>query len=88
VANGPSAGICYSADVQVDTDGDGYGNPCDGDFNNDAAVNSSDTIIFFTDLMTGASTPGTGTDMSCDAAVNSTDVLLFFPQLGQGFPGP
>jgi hypothetical protein len=73
---------------QVDTDGDGYGEPCDGDFNFDTAVNSSDVALFGPDLGNGTSTPGTGTDMNCDTAVNSSDVVLFGPQLGLGSPGP
>jgi hypothetical protein len=80
--------MCYSAGVQVDTDGDGHGDTCDGDFSHDGAVNSSDVLIFNPDLGTGTSTPGTGTDMNCDGAVNSSDQVLFNPQLGQGFPGP
>jgi hypothetical protein len=88
IANGPAAGTCYSAGVQVDTDGNGYGDICDGDFNHDGAVNSSDVLVLNADLGTGTSTPGTGTDMNCDGAVNSSDAVLFNPQLGQGFPGP
>jgi hypothetical protein len=88
IANGPDFGICYSGGVQVDDDGDGYGNPCDGDFNNDNAVNSSDVVVIGPDLGSGLPTPGTGTDMNCDGAVNSSDVVLFGPQLGRGAPGP
>jgi unsaturated chondroitin disaccharide hydrolase len=88
MANGPDAGICYSDGVQRDTDGDGHGNPCDGDFDNDAVVNASDVFVFGPDLGTGTSTPDSGTDMNCDGVVNSSDVGLFGPQLGLGAPGP
>ncbi|MHC4179691.1 MAG: dockerin type I domain-containing protein [Planctomycetota bacterium] len=73
---------------QVDTDGDGNGNPCDGDLNNDTAVNSTDQVALNTDLKTGSSTPGSGSDMNCDTAVNSTDQTLLNAQLKIGAPGP
>jgi hypothetical protein len=73
---------------QVDTDGDGNGNPCDGDLNNDTTVNSSDQLVLNTDLKTGSSTPGSGSDMNCDGAVNSTDQTLLNGQLKIGAPGP
>jgi hypothetical protein len=88
MANGPLAGICYAAGVQIDSDGDGYGNPCDGDFNNDTAVDSSDIVVFSADLGPGTPSPGAATDMNCDGAVNSSDIDLFGPQLGQNEPGP
>ena len=88
VANGPSAGSCFSGGVQVDTDGDGYGNPCDGDFDNDEAVNSNDAVILQSDQESGTSTPGSGTDMNCDGVVDSKDAALFAPQIGAGEPGP
>jgi hypothetical protein len=88
VANGPWAGSCYGAGTQIDSDGDGHGNPCDGDFNNDGVVNGSDIPVFIPDLGLGSPTPGAGTDMDCDAVVNSRDILLFGAQLGLGLPGP
>jgi hypothetical protein len=87
IADGPDTGICYSSDVQMDTDGDGYGNPCDGDFNNDGVVNSCDVLRFIADLH-WALDSGIGTDMDSDGLVNSSDVVLFGPQLGAGVPGP
>ena len=86
----PQAGPPYPNGVkfiQQDTDGDGNGDTCDGDFSDDGAVNSTDVVILNADLVTGVPTPGTGTDMNCDGAVNSTDSVLYNPQAIQGAPG-
>jgi len=79
IANGPSAGVCYSAGVQIDTDGDGYGNICDGDFNNDGVTNATDATIFNVDFNAGID-GGRGTDMSCDGVVNASDATIFNAQ--------
>ena len=68
---------------QVDTDADGFGNRCDGDFNNDCIVNSADLgfmkMVFFT------SNPDA--DLNGDGAVNSAD-LGIFKQFFFAPPGP
>ena len=69
---------------QHDTDGDGYGNRCDGDFNQDGVVNPTDLGImranFFVvgDLVT---------DLNGDGVTNSGDLGIFRTQFF-GTPGP
>ena len=74
---------------QLDEDGNGIGNPCDGDFNQDGAVNSTDVVARFAiDLGTTIPTPGWGTDMNCDGAVNTSDIPFYSAQAGlPGAPG-
>jgi hypothetical protein len=74
-----------------DTDNDGYGNYCDGDFNNDKAVNATDfTARFLPDFKAGTDkVPIDGTDMNCNGVVSATDYIPhFLPQFKQGKPGP
>jgi hypothetical protein len=79
---------------QCDTDSDGYGNHCDGDFDNTGVprVNSIDfSSYFLLDLQTGVDMLNRGTNMSCDGipAVSVSDYSLYFaPQLALGYPGP
>ena len=62
-----------------DSDIDGYGNICDGDFNNDLAVNGTDFNPIFLNAFTSGSmatnTDGnpSGEDMNCDGALNGAD---------------
>lgn len=74
--------------IGCDTDGDGYGNACDGDFNNDGSVALGDFGTFggtFGD--TGA--PGSlVTDLNCDGSVALGDFGIFGTQFGLGAPGP
>lgn len=69
--------------VQRDTDGDGYGNLCDGDLNNDGAVNFADLGI----LKSVFFTADPDADLDGNAAVNFADLgilkSLFFAE-----PGP
>jgi hypothetical protein len=69
-----------------DTDCDGYGNMCDGDFNSDMFVNGIDFGLFFPDFLADSDS-GIGSDMNCDTFVNGIDFGLFFPQFLQGVPG-
>ena len=77
-----------------DTDVDGYGNACDGDFNQSNTSDATDFgTIFLPDFVSGTDA-GTGTDMNCGTTgganvVDATDFSGFFlPQFTQGVPGP
>lgn len=74
--------------ASCDTDQDGYGNACDGDFNNNGSVSVTDFVSFFSPDL-GGPDGGTGTDMNCNGTVTVTDFLppYFSDQLG-GSPGP
>jgi hypothetical protein len=58
---------------QRDTDGDGFGNRCDGDLNNDNIVNVTDQNLLKARFMT--SDPHA--DLNGDGTVNSLDLGLF-----------
>lgn len=73
---------------QCDSDGDGYGNRCDGDLNNNAFTNAQDATLFRQQL----GLPSTGpvfnkADINCNGAVNAQDATLFRSLLGAP-PGP
>lgn len=68
---------------QTDTDGDGFGNRCDADLNNDCLVNFADLDIF-RDVFFGADPDA---DLNGDQVVNFADLLI----VKAGFfapPGP
>jgi hypothetical protein len=74
-----------------DTDDDGYGNICDGDFDNDLGTLPNDfTDIWTPDFTTTGLDGGSGTDMDCDGYVLSNDFTdLWSPQFSNfGIPGP
>ena len=74
---------------QVDTDQDGYGNHCDGDFNNSGGVNAFDFTDFFVPDFESGIDGGTGTDMDGKGSVSSIDFTVYFmPQFYSGVPGP
>jgi len=68
---------------QCDTDGDGYGNRCDGDFNNNGFTNAQDTI-FLRQQLGQPSVPPTynEADLNCNEFVNAQDTTLFRTRLG------
>jgi uncharacterized membrane protein len=75
---------------QEDSDDDGYGNLCDGDFNNDLVVGLPDLAI----LGTCMNLPGEGArdgcfmcDLNSDHKVNSLDFSIFEGMVGKP-PGP
>jgi len=69
---------------QQDTDGDNYGNACDGDFNNDGSVSSIDLGLFKQMFF---ATGDVEADMNGDQIVNSLDLGLF-KGVFFGTPGP
>ncbi len=82
VANGPlipDAG----GNSQLDTDGDGYGNICDGDFDNTGFVGFPDLSTF----KAGFGTTDQLTDMDGNGFVNFADLALFKASFGAP-PGP
>jgi len=86
-----------NATATCDTDSDGYGNPCDGDFNQDGSVNATDFGMFFVPAFKGVDKAPwpEGMDMNCDLSVNASDFGMFFvpkfknnPAFGGNKPGP
>jgi len=71
-----------------DTDDDGYGNRCDGDFDQSSGlINSADFNKFLPDFKKGVDS-GIGSDMDCSGGVNSADFNLFLPTFKAGKAGP
>src|SRR5690606_18874560 len=68
---------------QRDTDGDGYGNRCDGDLNNDGNVNFIDLAIF----RAAFGTTDPHADLDGNGNVNFIDLAIFQSMFGSP-PGP
>ena len=83
VANGTLLPVGASAVSQRDSNGDGYGNMCDADLNNNGAVNLSDFSQF--SLVFG--TADADADFNGDGFVNLSDFSAFSLMFG-GTPGP
>jgi Thrombospondin type 3 repeat len=74
--------------TQCDSDGDGYGNRCDGDLNDNDFTNSQDTTLFRQQLGQPSVGPTYNeADLNCNGVVNSQDTTLFRQLLGSP-PGP
>jgi hypothetical protein len=70
--------------ASCDTDCDGYGNVCDGDFNQNGFTSSIDFSMFFVPAL-GTGGTSRGEDMNCNGTTNSIDFSMFFvPKLGLG----
>ena len=67
---------------QKDTDGDGYGNAADADFNNDGVVSASDFLNFKQNY--GAS--DSDADMDGNGKVGASDYILFKKQYNKNEP--
>lgn len=74
---------------QCDTNGDGYGNHCDGDLDGSEFVNFTDLGILKKAFFTTPSMPGWNpdADLNCDDAVNFIDLGMMKSQFF-GPPGP
>jgi hypothetical protein len=70
---------------QSDYDRDGYGDLCDGDFNNDGAVGAPDLLILGRAFATLSGMQGfdARADMNGDGAVGGPDLLLWSPRFGR-----
>jgi hypothetical protein len=68
--------LANAAPLDCDSDDDGYGNLCDGDFDNNYLVGGSDFALFSADF-SFPETPGFGTDMDCSGLVGGPDFGLF-----------
>jgi hypothetical protein len=82
--------IKNAAPLDCDTDNDGYGNVCDGDFDQNKAVNANDfNLRFVPDFKLGLDKGiQDGTDMDCNGSVNANDFnVRFVPQFKAGVPG-
>ncbi len=68
---------------QRDTDGDGYGNVCDADLNNDGIVNAADSSLF----RAAYGSSNANADFNGDGVVNAVDSSMFRSLYG-ATPGP
>jgi hypothetical protein len=84
VVNGPTIPDA-GGNSQLDTNGDGYGNACDPDLNNDGTVNAADIGPFKAAFNTAA--PGSDADFNGDGVVNAADIGLFRARFNRP-PGP
>jgi len=73
---------------QQDADSDGYGNACDGDFDNNGFVTPLDSSAFVAGLAAFNPPDNGTTDMNGDGFVTPLDGALFVGQLQRFQPGP
>ncbi|MEO7385352.1 MAG: dockerin type I domain-containing protein [Gammaproteobacteria bacterium] len=74
--------------TQVDSDGDGFGNRCDGDLNNNNSTNAQDTTLYRQQLGQPSVAPTYNkADINANGSVNAQDTTLF-RQLLAAPPGP
>ena len=68
---------------QRDSNGDGFGNRCDADLNDNGIVNAQDTTIYRSRL----GTSDADADLNGNGTVNAQDTVIFRSLLGTA-PGP
>lgn len=84
IPNGSDNAYLTPNSGQQDTDGDGYGNICDCDVDNNDVVDYGDVTIFFGDY--GSSGPDIDTDFDSNGVVAYGDVTILFGRHGQEVP--
>jgi hypothetical protein len=73
---------------QCDVDADGYGNACDGDFDNNGSINIFDLLEFCADFAAATIDPDAPTDANCDGRIDlSLDFQSFLIQFRRATPG-
>jgi hypothetical protein len=87
VPNGPTLPDAGRA-VQLDSDGDGFGNLCDCDFDGNGSCGNFDFFRFIEDFLTSIDLDGRGTDMDGSGSVNTHDFTRFVAGYKRGAPGP
>jgi len=74
--------------TQCDSDGDGFGNHCDADLNNNTYTNAQDFVLLRQQLGKPSISPlFNEADINCNGVVNAQDRILFQKRLGSQ-PGP
>jgi hypothetical protein len=71
--------------TQFDSDGDGFGNACDADLNNDGVVNALDLAMFRQAFGSQRGQPNFNerADMNGDGRINALDLALFQARFGK-----
>ena len=87
--NGPNTFPVGDSRIQLDTDGDGYGNLCDGDLNNDGSTNTLDLNLYKQVHRTsvGDANYDVDADFNGDGQINTLD-LNIYKGLHRKPPGP
>jgi hypothetical protein len=88
-ANGPNTFPDGDSRIQLDTDGDGYGNLCDGDLNNDGKTNTLDLNLYKLAHRSavGDANYDVDADFNGDGTINTLD-LNIYKGLHRLPPGP
>ena len=68
---------------QYDGDGDGYGNACDADIDNDGVVGGTEWLLVVREY--GKNTPAS--DLTCNGVVGAEDIMKILRDFGTA-PGP
>lgn len=81
--------VNVSNERQMDTDGDGYGNMCDCDFNQSGACDGSDYLLLGSafNKVEGHEDYNSNVDMNSSGAIDGSDFLMFGSMFNKN-PGP